>query len=379
MSDAGDVKLFQTENGGDISIIDGVIAMNGGLESSAYLALFGGSDWWGNRAEVSERQYISRTGKLLQSLPLTSSNLLEIEDAVASDLSFFTELKIASSVEIVVSIPALNTVSIAITITADGKETDFTFTENWKALIIEDLNSGGQIGVVPPPILSYAEETLLDPTLVAYWRFGESSGVVAVDELGNTNGTYVGSPTLGVSGLIIGDTDTAVNFADNTRWMVADGPALAVANEYTLEAWVIFDVINPPGPTDNNQTIFNKRFNGEASTTEFVLDVAFGGNFRLLGAVGWVISTTQLVAGVKYYVVGTRLNDVGSIYINGVLDVSGPLPTAFVGIQPLGVGVASDFGTPLASVRGTIDEPALYNTAFDLEKVQTRYNKGLNL
>ena len=47
---------------------------------------------------------------------------------------------------------------------------------------------------------------------VAYWRLGESSGTVAVDETGNYNGTYVGSPTLGVDGLLLGDTNTAVSF-----------------------------------------------------------------------------------------------------------------------------------------------------------------------
>jgi len=391
MNDSGDVIIAQTPDGGDITIADGIIAMSGGLESTAYLALFGGnfedngrnnnpSSWWGNRGEIADRQIRSRTQNLLRSIPATSGNLLLIKQAVLLDLAFFISLKIASSLTVAVTIPALNNINIKVDIIAEGVESSFNFTENWKSTTSQQFIVNNQSGIVSEPlVLSYSEQTLADPSLVAYWRFGEASGTVAVDELGNTDGVYVGGPTLGVPGLITGDTDTAVNFLNNTQWMVASGPALAIATEYTLEAWVTFTTINPFGPTDNQQTIFVKRSNGIASTTEFVLDVAFGGVFRLLGANGAVNSTTQLVAGVKYYVVGTRINDIGSIYINGVLDISGPLPAPFASTQPVGVGVASDFGTPLASVLGVLDDPALYNAAFSAQKVSNRYAKGMNL
>ncbi len=44
-----------------------------------------------------------------------------------------------------------------------------------------------------------------------YWRLGEGSGVVAVDSSGNgRNGTYSATGvTLGQTGLLTGDTDTA--------------------------------------------------------------------------------------------------------------------------------------------------------------------------
>ncbi len=144
----GDVKLVQTVDAGEVNIVNGVIEMSGGLETSVYLALFGGNEdddghndnifsWWGNKEETIEKQYRSKTQHLLQSLPLTSSNLLRIEDAVISDLAYLIDLKIASSVNVVVMIPALNSININIVIQADGIETEFNFTENWKAMVNE--------------------------------------------------------------------------------------------------------------------------------------------------------------------------------------------------------------------------------------------------
>jgi phage gp46-like protein len=142
-SQQGDVKLSQTVDGGDISVVNGVIEMSGGLETSVYLALFGGNEdddgsdknifsWWGNKEDMPENQYHSKTQFLLKSLPATSNNLLLIEDAVILDTKYLIELKIASSVNVEVSIPKINAINIKIIIEADGVETEFNFTENWK-------------------------------------------------------------------------------------------------------------------------------------------------------------------------------------------------------------------------------------------------------
>lgn len=49
---------------------------------------------------------------------------------------------------------------------------------------------------------------------IGHWRLGEATGTVATDEEADNNGTYVGSPTLGVTGALSGkgDEDTAVTF-----------------------------------------------------------------------------------------------------------------------------------------------------------------------
>jgi concanavalin A-like lectin/glucanase superfamily protein len=61
--------------------------------------------------------------------------------------------------------------------------------------------------------VSYQSEVLTDsPT--GYWRLGEPSGTSAADASGNSHtGTYVNTPTLGVTGALASDSDTAASFA----------------------------------------------------------------------------------------------------------------------------------------------------------------------
>ena len=139
----GDVLLFQTLNDGDINVELGIVEMSGGLETMAYICLFGGNfqddgrpnnefTYWGNRDEVdSTFKYVSETQNLLSSIPATSSNLRRIEEAALRDLQTFIDIAAASSVNVEVSIPALNRVNIVIDIDAEGEESQFEFSENW--------------------------------------------------------------------------------------------------------------------------------------------------------------------------------------------------------------------------------------------------------
>lgn len=137
-----DVLLSQTENDGDIEIVDGLVTLTDDFRTAAYLSLFGGNElddgrdnnpltWWGNLTEIEPgRQYISETEFLLQSLPSIANNLLRLEDAANRDLKSFVENGSAESVEARVSIIELNTLKYDISI--NGNET-VTFIENWKA------------------------------------------------------------------------------------------------------------------------------------------------------------------------------------------------------------------------------------------------------
>lgn len=141
----GDVRLYQTPDDGDIDAVNGLIVMNGGLETSAYLSLFGGNvqddgsqdnphNWWGNLDETDPAlQYRSRTQNLTESLPAVPSNLRRIEEAVKQDLDWMLTSGVASEINVAASMPGLNRVQIDININAIGQESAFTFVENWKA------------------------------------------------------------------------------------------------------------------------------------------------------------------------------------------------------------------------------------------------------
>lgn len=141
----GDVKLYQTPDGGEIDVRDGLVDMSGGLETAAYLSLFGGNEgddgrdenphnWWGNLDEIDPaRRYRSETQNILQALALSTGNLRRVEDAARRDLAWFTASNVASSVSVAASIPGLNRIKLTVDIEAYGEESRFEFVENWKA------------------------------------------------------------------------------------------------------------------------------------------------------------------------------------------------------------------------------------------------------
>lgn len=142
-----DVLLFQTNDNGEIEIENGIVTLSPGLETSAYLSLFGGNwkddgsqnnrqTWWGNLDETERvRQYRSETQFLLGTLPATTGNLKRIEDAAKRDLAWLVDENAASSVTVSASLIGLNRVKIGVVVRAEGNEAEFNFTENWRASI----------------------------------------------------------------------------------------------------------------------------------------------------------------------------------------------------------------------------------------------------
>lgn len=124
-----DVLLRQSNDGGEITAEGGLLLMSDGLETAAFLSLYGGNEddpgdaenelqWWGNLLETdSARAYRSETQFLLQSLPAIPANLRRIEQAAARDLQWMLDTGTALSVEVEATIPALNRVRINLAIT----------------------------------------------------------------------------------------------------------------------------------------------------------------------------------------------------------------------------------------------------------------------
>jgi hypothetical protein len=144
MNQAGVVRIFDTANGGQISVAGGLTAMDSGLEGAAYLSLFGGNaddngqpgnatQWWGNFSETDPaRQYRSYTQNIIDSLPATSGNLRRLEDAIANDLAWMVPA-VASEVTASAQLTAPKRVEIAVAILAEGVRENFKFAINWEA------------------------------------------------------------------------------------------------------------------------------------------------------------------------------------------------------------------------------------------------------
>lgn len=137
----GGVLLYQTVDDGEINVENGLVEMSGGLQTAAYLSLFGGNEdddgladnaktWWGNVTETeNSRKYVSETQNLLEALPITSGNLLRVEDAAKRDLAWFIDEGVATSVSVTASILGLNMIQLDINIDQEN----FKFVENWRS------------------------------------------------------------------------------------------------------------------------------------------------------------------------------------------------------------------------------------------------------
>lgn len=141
----GDVQLYQADDGGGIDVTAGIVAMSGGLETAAYLSLFGGNEqddgradnplqYWGNLSETQlERQYRSETQYLLRSIPAIPANLLRLKDAAKRDLAWLLAVGAATSIDVSVSMPGLNRVLITLTLGIEGDPAQLQFVTNWQA------------------------------------------------------------------------------------------------------------------------------------------------------------------------------------------------------------------------------------------------------
>ncbi len=137
-----DVLLRQFNDGGNIDYENGQVITSDGLETAAYLSLWGGNErdsgqqaddpleWWGNKSELlEERKHRSALQNLMRAIPLVPANLQRFEDAAGTDLEWFVETKLANFVGVIASLPALNTVQIDIEIRILDEIFRFVFTE----------------------------------------------------------------------------------------------------------------------------------------------------------------------------------------------------------------------------------------------------------
>ncbi len=137
-----DLLVYESGNGGEISIQNNDLALTDQVLQQAYLCLFGGNvdastrgdelpneikkDWWGNSlfyADEKSKQFNSLTERALIDNPLTSSGRVNIIRSIESDLKYLKNISnvnvnafILSNnklrVEIKLSMPATKTIVI---------------------------------------------------------------------------------------------------------------------------------------------------------------------------------------------------------------------------------------------------------------------------
>jgi YD repeat-containing protein len=85
---------------------------------------------------------------------------------------------------------------------------------------------------------SYPSRVLGTTGLLSYWRLGDAGGSsTLVDSFGTSNATVNGSPTLGATGALSGDNDTAAAF-DGLDDAATANLSLSGTNKVTVEFWM---------------------------------------------------------------------------------------------------------------------------------------------
>ena len=217
---------------------------------------------------------------------------------------------------------------------------------------------------------AYRTQVLADEPL-AYWRLGESSGTSAADASGNANtGTYAGSPALGATGALAGNSDTAVSFDgvdDNVS--VAHNAVLNLNGSFSLEFWAKQTAFANTSPG-----IINK---GTSSTADGYL--IWANSSGTLGFkrnnVNAASAAGALTSSYKHFVVtydGVTLR----WYVNGALSTSTALSypsNASSAALTLGLGDAGQYG------KNVLDDVAVYQTALSATRIAEHYNVGTSV
>lgn len=216
--------------------------------------------------------------------------------------------------------------------------------------------------------LSYAASILADGA-VGYWRLGESSGTVLVDELGTHNGTYISSPTLGSASLIANDSNTSVLFTSTQKGNISNTTTIDLTSNFTLECWV------KTTDTTLNTLIFGSYY--AATNVGHGIGLYLDNVFMAFdGVSSLIVSRPAVFNGNPHHLVATYAgaspNITGTLYVDGV-SIGSTVNRSVSHSDALGV---ASYSQAAGAMNGNMDECAIYNTVLSLATIQAHYELG---
>lgn len=223
---------------------------------------------------------------------------------------------------------------------------------------------------------SYRDLVVGDRPL-AYWRLG-GTGMLAKDEVGTSDGQYVGQTTRG-PGIPGADGDTATIF-DGTNYIdLGTGFGFEGRATFSVEAWIM-----PATTTNDTACVIAKNEGASGQTPKHgwavYLDPPPGRGLngsRFFdgaeeGALSATISTTKLTHVVTTYD-GSRM----AVWVDGKLAAEkGDVTDALVSVtNHLTIGASR--GGSTCRFRGTIDELAIYGAPLAAARIEAHHQRGL--
>jgi PKD repeat protein len=218
---------------------------------------------------------------------------------------------------------------------------------------------------------TYATEILADSPL-AYWRLGEASGATAADASGNGRvGSYLNTPTLGASGALASDTNTAVGFNGSNEYVNVPYQAALNPAQVTVEAWAY-----PTGGQGTYRSIVTSRDYAPGNARGFILYASSANTWQFwLGNGDWtVVYGPPIVLNQWTHLVGTYDGTTARLYVNGVLGAFSTTTYLQNAVRPLRIASgATDKTSPQYYLPGRVDEVAVYGSALSAGRVQAHF------
>jgi hypothetical protein len=208
---------------------------------------------------------------------------------------------------------------------------------------------------------------------VAYWRLGETSGNTAVDVTGAHSGAYQNSVTLGATGAIGGDTNTAASFGGGNNDRVQVSPFDVNGSGITILAWINAEsfgndsIVSKGTGAGNNATYWMLGINGDSRIRA---RVKINGNSRQL-----MTNISAMSPDTWYFVAMTYDGTTMRVYLDGVevnsRSWSGTVSTnssvaVGLGNQPSGAGNRA--------FDGELDELAVFDKALTPAEIAALYS-----
>lgn len=217
--------------------------------------------------------------------------------------------------------------------------------------------------------MGYSTEVLADAP-VAYWRLGEASGTTAADSSGNgRSGVYQNTPTLGVAGVVPGNT--AVRFDKASSEYLLSSFSWSHTDVLTIEAWVkrndltsvtrgIYALTSPAN--DGSISLYMETDGKIAARRQ-----GYGNPM--------VQSTTTITDQNWHHVVYTKNASVQKIYIDGV-DRTGTVVNQTLTTRTTAPMAGQAWDNTGGSTYGglALDEVAYYSSALSSARVTAHYN-----
>jgi phage gp46-like protein len=135
----GDLYLYNTTDGGEISNKNGSAVLTQDFETACYLSLFGhigeASTYWGNEYLPEEKKLSGQFMNYVSNNPKTSNTIGQAEEYALLDLQWFIDDKICSDIEISIASTDINRIDMYVIFLQDGNIVFQTsYATNWDAM-----------------------------------------------------------------------------------------------------------------------------------------------------------------------------------------------------------------------------------------------------